>query len=226
MQHFFYGTLCHPPLLRAVIGRIPDMHPADLEGYRAREACRDGVPLGFPVLEAQAGAITTGIICTLSTHEAERIAWYEAGYTPCDLQLSQDGEKVAARVWLPGAGHWDLGADWTLAQWRTQWGALKTEAAAQFIREAEQIGPEGANARYHSILVRAASKLSAQAHPMPQTLRRAVQEGDVKIESQSIGYHGFFLVEDYDLRHRLFAGGYSDTLNRAAFISGALCRCS
>jgi len=220
VTHFFYGTLCHPPLLRAVIGRIPDMHPAVLDGYNAREACRDGVPLGFPVLEARAGETTTGVICTLSTHEAERIAWYEAGYAPCDLAVLQGDVKVAARVWLPGAGHWDLGADWTLAQWRTQWGALKTEAAAQFIREAEQIGPDAANRRYHSILVRAASKLAAKAQPIPQTLRRHAQGDDIQIESQSIGYNGFFLVEDYSLRHRLFAGGYSDTLNRAAFISG------
>ncbi len=196
------------------------MYPAALEGYRARESCRDGVPLGFPVLEAQAGATATGLICTLTTHEAERIAWYEAGYAPYDLTVSQGGADVMARVWLPGAGHWDLGADWTLAHWRTQWGALKTEAAAQFIHEAEQIGPEAANRRYHSILVSAASKLAAQVQPMPQTLRRQAQESDIKVESQSIGYNGFFLVEDYRLRHRLFAGGYSETLDRAAFISG------
>ncbi|WP_295536279.1 NUDIX domain-containing protein [uncultured Thioclava sp.] len=220
IHHFFYGTLCHPPLLHAVIGRVPDMQPASLCGYRVREACRDDVPLGFPVLEAQSGATAQGFVCMLSPREAERIAWYEAGYHAQDLDVVQEGASLRARVWLPGAGHWQLGEEWSLAEWRPHWGALKTEAAAQFIREAEQIGPEAANARYHSILVRAWSKLAAQAQPMPQDLRRSAQDNDIDVDSQSIGYQGFFLVEDYKLRHRLFAGGFSDTLNRAAFVSG------
>ena len=30
---FFYGTLCHPPLLAAVLGRTPALQPATLPGH-------------------------------------------------------------------------------------------------------------------------------------------------------------------------------------------------
>jgi ADP-ribose pyrophosphatase len=46
---FFYGTLCHLPLLETVLGRVPQARPARLAGHRVRwVADRD-----FPMIEAQ-----------------------------------------------------------------------------------------------------------------------------------------------------------------------------
>ncbi|TMV92905.1 NUDIX domain-containing protein [Thioclava sp. BHET1] len=220
IQHFFYGTLCHPPLLAAVIGRVPEMRRASLTGFAAREACAEGGGLGFPILVPEAGITTRGLLCQLSDKEAEAISWYEWGYRAEQMDVVGPKGLEPARVWHPESGHWEVGDLWTLDDWMPRWGALKTEGAREFIREARQIGPEAANRRYGSILLRAASKINAQTAPLPETLRRKATPDDVKIEAQDIGYHGFFLVEDYRLRHRLFDGGQSEPLERAVFVSG------
>ena len=43
---------------------------------------------------------------------------------------------------------------------------------------------------------------------------------DVKIEQEKIVYKGFFSIKEYRLRHRLFAGGWSDSLTREVFMRG------
>ncbi|WP_038146814.1 NUDIX domain-containing protein [Thioclava atlantica] len=220
IRHFFYGTLCHPPLLEAVIGRVPALRPARLPGFCVHEACRAGTGLGFPVLVAREGAETPGLLADLTSAEAERIAWYEAGYDAVERAVEAGADTVSARIWLPQRDRWEVGAAWTLSDWAPRWAALKTEGARRFVAEAERIGPEAANARYHAILVRVASALRARAEPMPATIRRQMQENDLKIVSQDIGYAKFFSVEDYHLNHALFAGGMSETLDRAAFVSG------
>ncbi len=49
---FFYGTLCHPPLLAVVLGRDVAMEPARLAGFSAfRVRGR-----AFPVLVADGGS--------------------------------------------------------------------------------------------------------------------------------------------------------------------------
>lgn len=219
IRHFFYGTLCHPPLLEAVIGRVPLLKAARLPGYAVREACREGQGLGFPILSEEAG-VAEGVIADLTTSEAERIAWYEAGYDAIEQEVETALGPVRAKLWLPQDGRWEAGEHWTLADWAPKWAALKTEGARRFIAEALSVGPEIANARYHAILVRAASALRARTEPMPENLRRPVAKDDIKIAAQDVAYAKFFAVEDYDLRHRLFAGGMSEPLARAAFVSG------
>lgn len=219
-RHFFYGTLCHPPLLEAVIGRVPQLVPARLEGFAPHEACREGQGLGFPILIATQGAVTRGVVADLTETEAERIAWYEDGYDAEIRDLETGSGPREAKLWLPKAGRWDVGDAWTLGDWAPKWAALKTEAARLFIAEAQAVGPDAANARYHAILVRAASTLRARATPMAQHLRRDLHEGDIKIDAQQTAYAKFFAVEDYKLEHRLFAGGMSAKLDRAAFVSG------
>jgi len=44
---------------------------------------------------------------------------------------------------------------------------------------------------------------------------------DVEILDQQRVYDGFFKMERYQLRHRLFAGGWSDTITRECFERGA-----
>ncbi len=45
-------------------------------------------------------------------------------------------------------------------------------------------------------------------------------EGDVEIESRETVFSGYFRVDQYRLRHRLFAGGWSDTAGREVFERG------
>jgi ADP-ribose pyrophosphatase len=43
---------------------------------------------------------------------------------------------------------------------------------------------------------------------------------DVIIEQEKFVYHGFFRLKEYRLRHRLFAGGWSETITREVFVRG------
>jgi ADP-ribose pyrophosphatase len=42
----------------------------------------------------------------------------------------------------------------------------------------------------------------------------------VIIEQEKIVYRGFFSIKEYHLRHRLFAGGWSNTITREVFVRG------
>ena len=43
---------------------------------------------------------------------------------------------------------------------------------------------------------------------------------DVIIEQEKVVYHGFFRLKEYRLRHRLFAGGWSEAITREVFVRG------
>lgn len=43
---------------------------------------------------------------------------------------------------------------------------------------------------------------------------------DVIIEQEKIVYHGFFRLKEYRLRHRLFAGDWSESITREVFVRG------
>jgi ADP-ribose pyrophosphatase len=49
--------------------------------------------------------------------------------------------------------------------------------------------------------------------------------GDVTVESHEVGYQGYFRVDRYRLRHRLFAGGWSAVVGREVFERGQAVAC-
>lgn len=221
MLYFFYGTLCYPPLLQAVLGHLPEVSPAVVDGYQVREAQNaEGVDLGFPLL-VPGGDGAPGFLVRITPEDQARLDFYETGYvTEVIAARDTTGVAQAAHVYLPAPGRWGAGAPWTLADWATRWGAIAPEAAREFMALRGQIPAEQALARYGQIKVRAASRLRAGAETKPARLRRAAGPGDVEIEALGTGYARFFAVEDYTLRHRLFDGGMSAPLDRAAFVSG------
>lgn len=51
-------------------------------------------------------------------------------------------------------------------------------------------------------------------------LRSAMNRDDVELINRSTAYQGYFRVNAYQLRHRLFAGGWSDPIQREVFERG------
>ncbi|WP_176518681.1 NUDIX domain-containing protein [Rhodobacter maris] len=218
--YFFYGTLCHEPLLAAVLGAPKPLEPARLSAYEVRHARdADGTDLGYPLLvEGPAGA--EGGLAEITEAEAELLDWYEIGYAKARLAVTDaQGRTREAWVYLPEAGRWGVGQLWSLAAWAAEKGALATLAVAEVIALRGQVPMEQALGRYPMIRVRAASRLRAGV-PRPAKLRFQPGADDVEIESLRTPYAKFFAVEDYRLRHRRFDGSMSATLDRAAFISG------
>jgi nudix-type nucleoside diphosphatase (YffH/AdpP family) len=72
--------------------------------------------------------------------------------------------------------------------------------------------------RWGVIRARAQARLNA-ARAAPTTLRRRAGPGDVAVSARRTPYAAFFAVEEYDLRHARFAGGLSEPVTRAAFVS-------
>ncbi len=212
---FFYGTLCHLPLLETVLGRAVTPEPAHLPDHAVYWA-KDQP---FPLIVAQPGAQAAGLLLNdLDAQDIARLDFYEGGfaYHTRDLALA-DGRR--ARVYFPDPGHWQPGAPWSLADWVVARGAVVTETAQDFM---DLLGTRPAAEvlkRYPMMLVRGASRLRA-AQPTPPGLRRSVAPGDVQTLSRRQPYAHFFAVEDIHLQHRRFDGSDSAVIERAAFVSG------
>lgn len=217
---FFYGTLRHLPLLARVIGRDPQTRPARLPGHEVREAMIGSAPQAFPLLIA-GGNGAEGIAFEARPEDLARLDYYEAGFAfdIRELQIETQAGAELARVYFPEAGIWSAGTRWRFEDWARDWAAIATEAADEFIAGMGRISAAAALRRYPMMLVRAASRLRAHENK-PTTLRRRSAPGDVVVRSRTPAFSGYFALEEYDLTHRLFAGGQSQVLHREAFVSG------
>jgi nudix-type nucleoside diphosphatase (YffH/AdpP family) len=216
---FFYGTLCHPPLLAAVLGREVSALPARLPGHRVAWAAGEG----FPLVEPAAGATAEGLLVRgLDAAAVARLDHYEGGfaYALRPVTVETAAGPAAASIYWPAPGHWTAGADWRLADWVDRFGAVAVAAAADWMAAMGLVEPGALRARYPLMLIRAASRLRATASPAPATLRRAAAPGDVAVAAFRIPYAAYFAVEERDLRFRRFDGTMSPAVTRAAFVSG------
>jgi len=219
MKHlFFYGTLCHLPLLRAVLGHDVAPEPAVLPGHAVFWAQGQAFPLILAVPGGRAGGV---LLRDPTPQDVARLDFYEGGfgYGAREVAVLAPGGAVPARVYFPAPDQWQAGAAWQLADWAAIWGETVVATAGDFMalmgaRPAAEVW-----ARYQPMLVRGASRVRA-ATAAPTAVRRSVQRGDVVVEGFRQSYADFFALEDYTLRHRRFDGSLSATLARAAFVSG------
>ncbi|TCO70627.1 NUDIX domain-containing protein [Rhodovulum euryhalinum] len=217
---FFYGTLCHVPLLARVLGRpeagLP-LTPARLADHAVLWAEGES----FPLIQPEPGAVATGLCLEDVGAEARaRLDYYEGGYgySLSDVTVETPEGLRAARVYLPPSAAPLAGAAWCLADWQARWGEIVTLAAEEVMLGFPGRDPQVNARRYRMILARAAARIRARA-PSPATLRRATRPGDIEEFARSQPYANFFAVEEYDFRHRRFDGAWSPPVNRAAFFS-------
>ncbi|MEH7829461.1 NUDIX domain-containing protein [Gemmobacter denitrificans] len=216
MDLFLYGTLCHIPLLRVVLGREPEVLPAVLPDHAVFWS-----DIGaWPVLR-QGGAGAEGLLLTgLSADEQARLDFYEAGfgYLTEAVVAHAAGTDRTALVYRPptGAG---VAAPWSLADWVHDWGAVAVATAGDMMALMGLRPAVDVARRYPLMLVRGASRLRA-SHTAPTSLRRTAGPGDVTVARFHQPYAHFFAVEEYDLTFRRFDGQHSPQINRAVFVSG------
>lgn len=217
---FFYGTLCHMPLLRLVLGRDPGAVPARLGDHAVHWA--EGQD--FPMIVDSPGAAAEGLLVRgLTGADRARLDFYEGGfgYRTRTVDVAAGGQAVAAQVYWPDPGLWTPGAPWNLGDWAARWGAAVTAAAGDAMALMGQKPAAAVAARRRLMLVRGASRVRAAVpDPAPATLRRAAAPGDVAVIARREPYAAFFSVEEYDLRHARFDGRPGQALTRAAFVSG------
>lgn len=215
---FVYGTLCHTPLLQAVLGRQANVSPAVLAGYttyRLKEA-------NYPVLRPQAGAEVQGLLVEgLSEADYSRLDTYESlfQYSPQVVSVRSALGDVMARAYMPDTSGTSSGLPWSLISWTEKWGEAFTAAAHDITKLLEKQSPEEIAARYPHILVRAASRVRAKEGGETSIRRQSAPE-DVAVNQWTQPYSKFFSLEEMDLQFRRFDGKMSPQVNRAVFISG------
>lgn len=220
-RFFFYGTLCHAPLLCAVLGREVALCPARLSGHRVRWAAGEA----FPMILAEAGAEAAGMLAEgLGPEDVARLDFYEGGfgYDTCEVMVGGGaGAAVAARVYVAPPGRWTPVADWSLTDWTGRWGETVVATARDFMRHFGLADPSKVLARYPLMLIRGGATVRAGAMASDGwRLRRRAMPGDVVETARRQVYANYFAVEEYDLSFRRFDGSMSVPVNRAVFISG------
>ena len=220
---FLYGTLRHPPLFAAVAGEPLRAEGAHLDDHAICHAIApSGKTLDFPLFLARAGAVAQGLLVRPGPQARARLDDYERafGYDPVSITVMQDAGPVQALIYLPRAGLWQGGADWSLDTWVDRAGALAVETVDEVMALVPDTAPDAIIERYPMLKVRAASRMRARAEPAPATLRRTMVPGDVQVAAHRHPYSWFFGVEETDLRFRRFDGTHSETVTRAGFIMG------
>jgi nudix-type nucleoside diphosphatase (YffH/AdpP family) len=127
---------------------------------------------------------------------------------------------VTALVYVSDAAHYRAGPPWSLADWVARHGTLALEAAGEFMALWPATPPERAAALFPQIQQRAASRLRAAADPAPVRLRRGGPASAIEVAARRRPYSGYFALEEWDLSFPTFAGGRSERVTRAAFVSG------
>jgi len=106
---FVYGTLRFPEVLDALLGRVPELSPARVEGWRA--AALPGRV--YPGLVAAPGAVADGLVVHgLDADELELLHAYEdVEYDVVEIRLA-DGRPVQAYRWLGEVLEEDWDVEW------------------------------------------------------------------------------------------------------------------
>lgn len=214
---FFYGTLRHAPLLRAVLGRGARAVPARLADH-AVSAVQGA---GHPMIVARQGATADGVLVEdLTSEDLARLDFYEGfhGYNTQTLVVETDAGAKSAQVYFPNSTIPAAGHDWDFAAWQAQWGETVARAAEEVMDHRGVTSAADIARSYPQILMRAASALRAAAEPAPTTLRSDMPATGVEVAHSRRPYMNYFAVTEQDLRFPRYNGGKSETVTRAAFL--------
>lgn len=219
MTFFFYGTLRHPPILRAVLGRAAATRPAVLPDFRTVWAAEYPVPILVPEADAEAAGL---VLEHASAEDRARLDYYEAGFgyelMPCTVLAG--GAPVPAQVYLPDDAVYSPADAFDLDDWVARFGAEGVAGAEDFMSLWPEVPRARAVAMYPQILQRAASRLRAARTAPPVVLRRGGPASGVRVLQRRVPYQEYFRLDEQDLTFPRFRGGDSAVVQRAAFVGG------
>lgn len=215
---FFYGTLCHLPLLRIVLGRDVTVEPARLAGHSVWFAESGTHPVIRPDLAATAEGL---LLRGAGPADLARLDYYEAGFefVTRTTNVQVQGAEVPALVYFPVETGLHSGTPWSLAAWAERWADTVEATAGDVMAEMGQRPASDVAARLRAMLVRGASRVRAR-DLSPAMLRRDGRADDAQVIARHTPYAHFFAVEEYEMRIRRFDGSLGPQINRAAFVSG------
>lgn len=216
---FFYGTLCHRPLLARVLGRdiahlgAIDAHIADHASYLVKD--RD-----FPVLVAEQGATAQGLLVSdLTKADIARLDFYEGGfgYRLETRDVVAGDTTHPAQVYFADT-EYDFDGRWDLSKWAKTWGDITVIAAAELMAHFGTTAPDDLRHLRPFFASRAWANILAR-DTAPQTLRNSATRDDIPLFKDTGGADGFFRLREFDIQFPRFEGGLSDVLKRSAFVA-------
>ncbi|MFP7572089.1 NUDIX domain-containing protein [Marivita sp. S2033] len=220
---FFYGTLCHVPLLEAVVGAAPGaldarLSTAVLPGHLVSWVKNEA----YPMIEAVPGCDATGVLFSDVTEDEEaRLSYYEGAfsYHLSEVLVRSDDSERTALCYYPMSAKETRGADWVLADWVRVWGEMAVSAAKDVMARRGRYDAETAAGLRPFLMARHWSRMLARDTPTPASLRYTPDPGDVTVHERLPGFRGFFELAEFRLDHRRFDGTRSPVVTREAFLA-------
>ena len=209
---FLYGSLLDDGLRAVVFAADVALRPAQLDAHRVVW----GEGQDFPLLQVAAGHVAQGAVVTVTDDVLARMDFYEGGFG-YELRDVTFTDGSAAQAWFPRGGLWQAGAQWSLADWQAQHGALSREAAREVMDYMGRYSPEDVLRFWHMIRVRASARVAAAGRVVPSW--SGMTRDDVALDQLHRPYTNFFAMEEYDLRFRRFDGSMSEEINRGVFVA-------
>jgi nudix-type nucleoside diphosphatase (YffH/AdpP family) len=220
---FFYGTLCHVPLLEAVLGAdtgvlAPRLTAAFLPDHRVSWV-KDQP---YPMIERAAGFEASGLLLSgVTEREEDSLRYYEGAfsYHLTDVTILVDGVPTAAVCFYPMSQTQPRGAEWVLADWVRGWGEMAVGAARDVMARRDRYDAETAAGLRPFLMARHWSRDMARRGDTPSTVRNTPVTGDITVHDRLPGYLGFFELAEFTFDHRRFDGSRSPSVTREAFLA-------
>lgn len=219
---FFYGTLCHVPLLEAILGieagaLAARLHPAKLLDHRVSWV-KDQA---FPMIEPVPGSEANGnVFKDVTEGEEEQLTYYEGALSGqlSEVKVITDHGPMAAACFYPMSQDQPRGPEWSLDDWVRMWGEMAVGAAKDVMARRARYDAETAAGLRPFLMARHwARKLADQG--APSTVRNTPSATDVTVHDRAEGYRGFFELAEFRYDHRRFDGTRSPTVTREAFLA-------
>ncbi|MCK0142531.1 NUDIX domain-containing protein [Aliiroseovarius sp. F20344] len=221
---FFYGTLCHRPLLETVLGpdSVSSIHDAVLCAHKVNWVENQPFPM---ISSSDLSSQVSGVLAEdLSDEDVARLNFYEGGFDYAlknvSVEVDEGRKPVDTQVYFPAPGLWKPGAVWSLSDWEMQFGEMTVEAAKEVMSYFGVVSPEVIAQRFPMIRTRASSRIRARNEPVPATLRADYGPNDIEVYDSRRPYAQYFTMEERELSFRKYSGDMSDVVDRAAFVGG------
>ncbi|MEP2782772.1 MAG: NUDIX domain-containing protein [Pseudoruegeria sp.] len=212
---FFYGSLCHQPLLERVLGRrilATDITETSLSGHKAYWVKGKAYPVILPCDGEKAHGLA---VANLSVEDRENLDFYEGGFSyKTQLVTLESGQK--ALVFFANDTSLKRGTPWILADWVRQYGQMALFAADEIMSYRDQFSVKDVSDRFNVIQMRAWTKVLAQ-RPQAEGPGFAMGREDIKVLRAGRPFNEFFAMDDLDVQFRKFSGEFSDVARRFIF---------